>query len=399
MKEVKTGEISSSSVHAKNGKLYAVIQYIIDGKRKYAWRSLGLEEGASQSKIKKAQREAELTFTNELSSIAPSENVICNMKIYDYMRMWYDKNECKLQLNTRRGYIGMIEGRIKTYFCANPKITVGTLNKKHIEAFYEYMTDDGLCPNSIIRYHAILRKAFSQAYKDDYIETNPFDKVDRPRKNKFVGSSYSEEEWKRLLELACTENIYPPIVLAACMGLRRSEALGVRWSRINWVDSTVLLDTKIVECSENGKKILIPVEEMKNKTSRRTLYLPPMVVEMLKEEKAKQDLYRNLFRSSYSTEYEDYVCVNQLGELMKPSYLTQRFAVVLEKLGMRHIRFHDLRHTFASILINKQVPLINVSNFLGHSDISTTANIYAHLDSTNKMATANVIATVFEEVE
>ena len=120
---------------------------------------------------------------------------------------------------------------------------------------------------------------------------------------------------------------------------------------------------------------------------------------MLKEEKAKQDLYRNLFRSSYSTEYEDYVCVNQLGELMKPSYLTQRFAVVLEKLGMRHIRFHDLRHTFASILINKQVPLINVSNFLGHSDISTTANIYAHLDSTNKMATANVIATVFEEVE
>ena len=94
MKEQKTSEISSSSVHAKNGKLYAVIQYIIDRKRKYAWRSLGLDEGASQSKIKKAQREAELTFTNELSSIAPSENVICNMKIYDYMRMWYDKNEC-----------------------------------------------------------------------------------------------------------------------------------------------------------------------------------------------------------------------------------------------------------------------------------------------------------------
>lgn len=269
---------------------------------------------------------------------------------------------------------------------------------RHIEAFYEYMSNDGLCPNSIIRYHAILRKAFSQAYKDDYIETNPFDKVDRPRKNKFVGSSYSEEEWKRLLELARTENIYPPIVLAACMGLRRSEALGVRWSRINWEDNTILLDTKIVECSENGKKILVPVEEMKNKTSRRTLYLPPMVIEMLKEEKAKRDLYRNLFRISYSTEYEDYVCVNQLGELMKPSYLTQRFAVVLEKLGMRHIRFHDLRHTFASILINKQVPLINVSNFLGHSDISTTANIYAHLDSTNKKETANVIATVFREV-
>lgn len=142
---------------------------------------------------------------------------------------------------------------------------------------------------------------------------------------------------------------------------------------------------------------IIPVEEMKNKSSRRTLYLPPMVIEMLKEEKAKQDLYQNIFKGSYSMEYEDYVCVNQLGKLMTPSYITSHFSLLLNKLGMRHIRFHDLRHTFASILINKQVPLINVSNFLGHSDISTTANIYAHLDATSKKETARVITSVFTE--
>lgn len=388
----------TSSVQPKKGRLYAVIQYKADGKKKYVWRSLGLEEGAPQTKINKAHREAQNAFAIELAKASESENdQIKEMTVYDFMMKWYSTIEHKLQLNTRTGYYTMIEKRIKNYFNAHPNITVGTINKKQIEAFYSFLSDEGLCPNSIIRYHSILRKAFNQAYKDDYIESNPFDKVDRPKKNKFIGSNYSEEEWKRLLDLAKSDNMYPPIVLAACMGLRRSEALGVRWSRINWNESTILLDTKIVEYKEDGVTKIIPVEEMKNKSSRRTLYLPPMVIEMLKEEKAKQDLYQNIFKGSYSMEYEDYVCVNQLGKLMAPSYITSHFSVLLDKLGMRRIRFHDLRHTFASILINKQVPLINVSNFLGHSDISTTANIYAHLDATSKKETASVITSVFTE--
>ena len=101
-----------------------------------------------------------------------------------------------------------------------------------------------------------------------------------------------------------------------------------------------------------------------------------------------------MFRNSYNHENDDYVCVNQLGEFIKPSYVSNRFNEILKKYGLRHIRFHDLRHTFASILIGKDVPLINVSNFLGHSDISTTANIYAHLDKASKQASADIITDI-----
>ena len=188
-------------------------------------------------------------------------------------------------------------------------------------------------------------------------------------------------------------------MLAGGLGLRRSEALGVRWSRIDWEKKTVLLDTKIVEYNENNHKIVEPVEEMKNTSSRRTLPLPNPVFEMLKEEKEKQELYQKLFKESYNHKYDDYVCVNQLGELIRPSYVTQHFSDLLKKYGMRHIRFHDLRHTFASILIGQNVQLINVSNFLGHSDIATTANIYAHLDKASKQTSANIITDIFNKTK
>lgn len=237
---------------------------------------------------------------------------------------------------------------------------------------------------------------FLSRFKDELITVNPFDRIDRPKKNKFHGENYSEEELRTLLTLSKDDIIYPAIMLAGSMGLRRSEALGVRWSRINWEKKTVLLDTKIVEFDDDNHVNVQPVEEMKNKSSCRTLPLPEPVYEMLLEEKTKQETYRRLFRSSYHRENDDYVCVNQLGELIRPSYVTSHFSDLLKKYGLRHIRFHDLRHTFASILLGKDVPLINVSNFLGHSDIATTANIYAHLDKASKQASAQVITDILE---
>ena len=248
----------------------------------------------------------------------------------------------------------------------------------------------------MIHYHALLRRAFQQAFKEERIDANPFDRVGRPKKNKFHGENYTQEELLTLLHLARGDVIYPAILLAGAMGLRRSEALGVRWSRIDWEKRTVLLDTKIVEYRENGKKKVEPVEEMKNKSSRRTLPLPDPVVEMLQVQKEHREVYRKLFQGSYCTQYLDFVCVNQLGELLRPSYVTDHFRELLEKYGLRHIRFHDLRHTFASLLINQDVPLINVSNFLGHSDLSTTANIYAHLDKASKQASAAVISDILQ---
>ena len=387
----------AASVQSKKGRLYAVMQVKKDGTTKPVWRALGLPEGANKTKVNKAFREVVAQYEQEFwEEQERGGRPPADIPVYDYLVSYLKRVEPELQKNTIVSYRSMTNGKIRRYFQRRPQLTVGNLKPQDIQDFYQSLFADGVVANTVIHYHALLRRAFQQAFKEERIDANPFDRVGRPKKNKFHGENYTQEELLTLLHLARGDVIYPAILLAGAMGLRRSEALGVRWSRIDWEKRTVLLDTKIVEYRENGKKKVEPVEEMKNKSSRRTLPLPDPVVEMLQVQKEHREVYRKMFQGSYSTQYLDYVCVNQLGELLHPSYVTDHFRELLEKYGLRHIRFHDLRHTFASLLINQDVPLINVSNFLGHSDLSTTANIYAHLDKASKQASADVISEILQ---
>ena len=385
----------AASVQAKHGRLYAVIQTKVDGKRKTVWRALGLEEGASPAKTNKAYRAVVAQFEEEYETELRKKTCpLSESNICDFMQDFLSQMGPKLQISTINAYRSMINGRITQYFQPRTDLTVGSLNAKDITAFYDWILNCGSTSGTVLHYHALMRKAFKLAVKEDVILINPFDKVDRPCQNKFYGDHYSEDELKKLLELTVEDPIYPAIILAGGMGLRRSEALGVRWSRIDFEKRTVLLDTKIIECSEYGRTVLTPVEEMKNKSSRRTLPIPDPVYDMLLLQRKKQKYFRKLFKTSYNLTFEDYVCVDQLGRMMRPSYVTQHFNDISKKYKLRKIRFHDLRHTFASLLLTKEIPLINVSNFLGHSDISTTANIYAHLDRESKQASADVITNI-----
>lgn len=387
----------AASVQSKKGRLYAVMQVKKDGTTKPVWRALGLSEGANKTKVNKAFREVVAQYEQEFwEEQERGGHPPADIPVYDYLVSYLKRVEPELQKNTIVSYRSMTNGKIRRYFQRRPQLTVGNLKPQDIQDFYQSLFADGVVANTVIHYHALLRRAFQQAFKEERIDANPFDRVGRPKKNKFHGENYTQEELLTLLHLARGDVIYPAILLAGAMGLRRSEALGVRWSRIDWEKRTVLLDTKIVEYRENGKKKVEPVEEMKNKSSRRTLPLPDPVVEMLQVQKEHREVYRKMFQGSYNAQYLDYVCVNQLGELLRPSYVTDHFRELLEKYGLRHIRFHDLRHTFASLLINQDVPLINVSNFLGHSDLSTTANIYAHLDKASKQASAAVISDILQ---
>ena len=387
----------AASVQSKKGRLYAVMQVKKDGTTKPVWRALGLSEGANKTKVNKAFREVVAQYEQEFwEEQERGGRPPADIPVYDYLVSYLKRVEPELQKNTIVSYRSMTNGKIRRYFQRRPQLTVGNLKPQDIQDFYQTLFADGVVANTVIHYHALLRRAFQQAFKEERIDANPFDRVGRPKKNKFHGENYTQEELLTLLHLARGDVIYPAILLAGAMGLRRSEALGVRWSRIDWEKRTVLLDTKIVEYRENGKKKVEPVEEMKNKSSRRTLPLPDPVVEMLQVQKDHREVYRKMFQGSYNAQYLDYVCVNHLGGLLRPSYVTDHFRELLEKYGLRHIRFHDLRHTFASLLINQDVPLINVSNFLGHSDLSTTANIYAHLDKASKQASAAVISDILQ---
>lgn len=344
----------AASVQAKKGRLYAVIQVRENGRTKPVWRALGLPESANKSKVNKAYREVVQAFEQTYAEqIAQNKKPASDIPIYDYMCAYYKKIEKNIQKSTAESYRGMINGRIRRYFTARRELTVGSINAKDIEDFYEWMFASGVVANTVIHYHTVLHSAFKRAFKDGLIDSNPFDRIDRPKKNKFTGENYSEEELIAMLRLIRGDIIYPAVMLAGGLGLRRSEALGARWSRVDWEKKTILLDTKIIEYKENGKVIIEPVEEMKNKSSRRTLPLPDPVYEMLCEEREKQDLYRRMFKGSYNRKYDDYICVDQLGGLIRPNRVTQRFADLIKQYGLRKIRFHDLRHPYVKLTTKK----------------------------------------------
>lgn len=112
--------------------------------------------------------------------------------------------------------------------------------------------------------------------------------------------------------------------------------------------------------------------------------------------KEQQEINQQLFKGSYCNDYIGYIYVDPMGERIKPNYITQHFALVLKKNGMRHIRFHDLRHSCASLLLANGVSMKEVQEWLGHSDYSTTANIYSHLEYSSKVSSANTMNEVIQ---
>ena len=135
----------------------------------------------------------------------------------------------------------------------------------------------------------------------------------------------------------------------------------------------------------------LPANTTKTKSSMRTLPLVPVFKEKLLKLQEEQKEYRRVCGKCYDKRYTDYICVDEMGALISPHYLTSAFPKLLEKNGLRRIRFHDLRHSCASLLLANGVPMKQIQEWLGHSDFSTTANVYAHLDYNSKLSSADAM--------
>lgn len=185
------------------------------------------------------------------------------------------------------------------------------------------------------------------------------------------------------------------VKIATYYGLRRSEVLGLRWDAIDFTKKTLSVSHKVIEAEVDGKYVPVGEDVLKTKSSFRMLPLIPAVEKLLLEEKEKQEMFRRLFKKSYCRDYLDYICVDQTGKILRPNYVTEHFTWLIEKYNLKKIRFHDLRHTCASLLLSSGISMKQIQVWLGHSTFSTTADIYAHLDYTAQEESASTMGNMF----
>lgn len=184
------------------------------------------------------------------------------------------------------------------------------------------------------------------------------------------------------------------VITASFYGLRRSEIVGLKWDAIDFDRKTITIRHTVTEAKVNGKLELVFTDSTKTKSSFRTLPLAEPFEQLLLRMKAEQERNRKLCGSCYCQKYLGYIYVNEMGELMKPGYLTSHVPAILEQHNMPKLRFHDLRHSCASLLFAQGVSLKEIQAWLGHSTIGTTANIYTHLDENSKINSANAILSI-----
>ncbi len=372
----------------KNGKYYAVLNYRnAGGQRKTKWIALGLPEKGNK-------RKAEAELARLRAEFEPPKEVgdlNSDMLFTDYLLEWLEIAKGRLAVATYSSYAAMIKKPVGPYF-RQRNLTLRELEARHLQMFYSEMLRK-VKPNTVIHYHAIIHSALKYAVKTDMLVQNVADKVDRPKKNSFQPVFLSAEEMQKMFEVLRGTKLELPVLVAAFYGFRRGEVLGLKWDAIDFERGTISVIRTVTTITLDGKQTEIEQQSAKTKSSLRTLPLIGSFREYFLQVKEAQELNKQVCGNCYNHEYDGFVFVDELGERMRANYLTSAFPKFLEDHGLRRMRFHDLRHSCASLLLANGVPLKHIQEWLGHSDFTTTANIYAHLDYKSKITSAQAMET------
>jgi integrase len=370
-----------------------------NGKRNRKSVSTGLpvkgNKKRAETMLQKTRQEYEemlLQAQQEIEKQPENQDEDPKILFADFMEQWLDVIRPDIKLTTYGGYCMNVKTVIAPYF-REKGIYLQDLTASDINDFYAEQLKR-VKATSVHKYHANISKALKYAVVKDFIPYSIMDKVKRPKKERFVGKFLKQSEVVALFEAVKGHKLELGVILGAFYGLRRGEIVGLKWEAIDFEANTITIEHTVTMATINGKRIVVAADTTKSKSSYRTLPLVPTFRAKLLAIREEQQYYRKLCGKSYNKAEGVYIYVDQLGNRIKPDYLTREFPDFMVEHGFRKMRFHDLRHSCASLLLACGVPLKQIQEWLGHSDFAITANTYAHLEFNSKLASANAMTWI-----
>lgn len=379
----------TGSLQIKNGKYYAVLNVTdVNGNRKQKWISTGME-------TKGNKKRAEQFLRDKLKEFELKGNILqTDMLFSDYVLQWLNLAKLRLDESTYQSYKFLANAHIVPYF-NNSKVTLDKLTRNDLQMYVNHKYENGrrddkggLSAKSVKSHMVLIKQALKEAVKSNLIASNPSDYIVLPKIKKFESSFYTVNQLKELFVLIESEPLYPLIYITAVFGLRRSEVLGLKWDSINFDNNTLTIKHTVV-----GEGKIIAKDSTKNTSSYRSYPISEDVKSMLLSLMSNKEKNKMLFGNEYNA--NDYVFCWDNGNPYKPDYISRHFKQILIKYNLPVIRFHDLRHSCASLLVSNGFTLKDIQEWLGHADIQTTANIYAHLDTERKANIMKSMTDVF----
>ena len=365
----------TGSLTVSHGKYFVVVRMPdSSGKLKQKWINTNIPANG-KNKRKATQKMYEiLVQLNEQQGILADD-----YSFTDWIERWMNVKEGEIRANSLEMYRFYIDKHIKPFFDGK-KCTVKSIKPADIQAYYTAKTQEGLSGNTLLKHHCVIKGALDMAVRENLIYRNPTSLIIRPKKKKFVGKAYTGAQAKMLITAVEDDPIRIAVILGLFYGLRRSEACGLRWSDIDFDAGTMHICNTIVR-----EKTRIEHEETKSEASRRTLALIPSTIPYLMQLQQEQERYP-------AHDPQMHLCRSRkTGKPVAPDYVSQRFKKILKDNGLPEIRFHELRHTAGSLLLQNGANMKQIQEYLGHGQISTTFDIYAHLDMEGKKQTADVM--------
>ena len=396
----------TGSVQINKGYYFLVFNmYNEYGKRKPEWHSTGLKVDNNERKNNQIRKQAEKmlneelvkvnaenSFSNKMNTIAKNSKY-SNMLFSDYMLEWLENIKPKVVQSTYIGYEQVVKGRLCPYF-KSKKIKLIDLRPRDIQDFINYLYKQRLKGSTIAHYTSNMNTALKEAVIAEIILSNPMDRIESVKKEVYIPEFYTDDELIELIEVIKTQKLELPLTLGIIYGLRREEILGLTWNAIDFKNKSITIRKTVGRGKYDGVTQFLIKDIPKNKSSYRTLPMFDFIADSLKKYKEKYKLNEKIFGNTYITDYKDFICLMDNGELVKPDYVDRTFSRILKENGFRHIRLHDLRHSCATLLLRNGVPLPEIQKWLGHSNIITTQR-YSHLDQNDKSIPANMIETKF----